>query len=53
MRSAWPILPKTRPSGLVMPSTAQTELFGLKRTSAVGRCQKSTYCVAIWPFAAS
>ena len=30
VRSLWPILPNTRPSGEVMPSTAQTELLGLK-----------------------
>lgn len=28
-RSVWAILPRTRPSGLVMPSTARTDWFGL------------------------
>ena len=32
-RSVWPILPRTLPSGLVMPSTAQEEPLGLKRLS--------------------
>ena len=32
-RSVWPILPRTLPSGLVMPSTAQQEPLGLKRLS--------------------
>ena len=35
-RSLWPILPRTRPSGEVMPSTAQTEPLGLPAMSRVG-----------------
>ena len=50
IRSAWPILPRMRPSGEVMPSTAQTEPLGLKSGSMVGRPERSAYWVAIWPF---
>ncbi len=43
MRSAWPILPSTRPSGDMMPSTAQMEPLGFTSTSMPGTPCSSTY----------
>ena len=50
MRSLWPILPKTRPSGLVMPSMPHTEPFGFHVMSPLTLPHGVVYCVAIWPF---
>ena len=45
-------MPKTRPSGEVMPSTAQALPLGLKAVSMLGFPSPSTYWVAICPFSA-
>ena len=42
-----------RPSGLVMPSMASTDPFGFTSRLIDGTPCSSTYCVAIWPFAAN
>ena len=49
LRSLWPILPRMRPSGLVMPSMASIEPLGFTERSSEGWPLASTYCVAIWP----
>jgi hypothetical protein len=52
-RSVWPILPRMRPQGEVMPSMAPSEPFGLWAMSIEGEPDSSQYWVAIWPVAAS